>query len=1006
MKRSAALAVLALMIAAIVPQTAFAQNRGLLAFEDGEAGAWNGFFPLNVIECLNSGPEQADLRITAFKLDGQTLDSRDISIPKDATVHTIVNEFRNPTTGESTANSYGLFTVKKLNPAARVQVSCLSVYYSIAPGSPVPSYAFAKRVEKVSGSKPRYLFVNSMARSNTPTYNWVTSMNTGTASVTVNIDAYDGFGAFLNTQSFALAAGERRDLGYHDTQGVSLLKITKSDSSVPVQTFSTRINGTNFAFSTDSTMGSCSEPVQASTTANGQAWVIFANPNDVAATGKLTVRDQGGNVLAERDINLSPKRQDSLYLNPIIDPASVGAIGTVTISCASASQPFVYQVEHYGHPEGQNFLSRDIWAYTNQADNAPTASKGDALIAFTNTFLGDGSFPTANWMNIANNGTGSIGAQFDVHASSGAVINATVYGMAANGSLNLGSHSFLGANNVGTSVISTQDESAALSGQALRVFYAGGKIATILVTPLTLISASAPLDTEFGGIATLRPYRSRLTDKEIFRAFNTFGMGAPKYQIDQVRPGGLETLADILLNQPLSGDVEQRAMDAAAFSYTNLTNPTRTAWTVNSLQNWLLAQFRYASPARAQSLLMFMEWFAENFSNFNGNSETNHFIDEHRKIVSDLALGSDPNFERGIMRLMETAYFGIWLNLTSPRINGVNQDGTREFVELATMGPFDAVYGTPNYDQAHIESSRLALTGFFQSTVTLGDGTRKTVIGYSSQDHYNGPIDLFPGKTYAARAPFTYQGVVEHTLYNAPPASRYVASNLISNLMRPDPDPTVTLQLADEIRNSGYELRPTIEKLVKSSYAFSPRGAGKRCVISPVEAVMKVARTMNIPITKSSTYQTLRDMLNNTSQLLGSYPTVFGGTGSCGKLQGGVISQGGRWNEASARLFLSNAITSLLNGAVQNEAFQMSSLLPPGVARPTGRQMVDHLLGLFGLEWSEQEKQVGAAYFDTQRSGGLTRSVPFDARSASLVNMKIAGFVTDFIAVHPQFLTK
>jgi len=984
---------------------AAAQNRGLLAFEPGEAGAWNGFFPLNVIECLNSGPDQADLRITAFKLDGQTLDSRDINIPKDATVHTIVNEFRNPTTGETTANSYGLFTVTKLNPSAHVQVSCLSVYYSIAPGSSVPAYAFAKRVEKVSGSRPRFLFVNSMARSNTPTYNWVTSMNTGTAPVTVDIEAFDSFGGALGVNSFALAPGERRDLGYHDTQGLSLLRITKSDANAPVQTFSTRINGTNFAFSTDSTTGSCGEPVQASTTANGQAWAIFANPNDVAATGKLTVRDQSGNVLSERDLNLSPKRQDSLYLNPILDPANTGAIGTVTISCTSSSQPFVYQVEQYGHPEGQSFVSRDIWAYTNQADGAPTASKGDALVAFTNTFLGDGSFVTANWTNIANNGTASSAALFDIHASNGSVLSSTNYGLAANGSLNLGSHSTLGPNSVGTSVISTQDETAALSGQALRVFYSKGKIATILVTPLTLISAAAPLDTEFGGIPTLRAYRSHLTDREIFRAFNTFGMGAPKYQVDAVRTGGLDTLADILINQPLSGDVEQRAMNAAALSYVALTNPTRNAWTVNSLQNWLLAEFRYASPARAQSLLMFMEWFAENFTNFNGVAETNHFIDEHRKIVSDLALGSDSNFERAMIRLLESSYFGVWLNLTSNRINGGNQDGTREFVELATMGPVDAIYGTPNYDQAHIESSRLALTGFFQSTVTLGDNSRKTLIGYSAQDHYNGAIDLFPGKSYAAHGSFNYQQVVAHTLYNAPPSSHFVASNLITNLMRPDADPAVTLALSDDIRNSGYELKPAIEKLLKSSYAFSSRSAAKRCVISPVEAVMKIARTINIPITKSSTYQTLRDMLTNTNQQLGAYPTVFGGTGSCGKFQGGVVSQGDRWNEASGRLFLSNAITSFLNGAVQNEAFQMNSLLPPGIARPTGRQMVDHLLGLFGLEWSEAEKAIGERYFNTLRTN-QTRTVPFDASVASVVNMKIAGFIADFIAIHPQFLTK
>lgn len=169
---------------------------------------------------------------------------------------------------------------------------------------------------------------------------------------------------------------------------------------------------------------------------------------------------------------------------------------------------------------------------------------------------------------------------------------------------------------------------------------------------------------------------------------------------------------------------------------------------------------------------------------------------------------------------------------------------------------------------------------------------------------------------------------------------------------------------------------------------------------------MRVARTLNIPVTKSSTYTTLRQMLSDTSQLLGSYPTVFGGVGSCGKFQGGVISQGDRWNEASARLYLSNGITNFLNGAVQNEGFQMSSLLPPGVARPTGRQMVDYLTSLFGLSWSEQEKAIGEQYFNTKRTNGVDRTVPFDAGVAATVNMKVAGFIADFIAVHPQFLTK
>ncbi|MFN8392484.1 MAG: DUF1800 family protein [Bdellovibrionota bacterium] len=990
----------------LLPGICHAQAKGLLTFEDGEAGAWNGFFPLNVIECLNSGPDTADLRITAYKLDGTTLDTRDISIAKDATVHTLVHELRNPTTGETTANSYGLFTVKKLNEAQHVQVSCLSVFYSIAPGSTVPSYAFAKRVEKVGGNKNRYLLLNSLSRGGVPTYNWVSAMNTGTNPVTVMLELYDAVGSAVGQQAVVLAPGERRDVGYHETEALRLLKIYKSDPNIPVQTFSTRINGTNFAFSTDSTTGSCSEPVQLSTTANGKSWAVYANPNETAAKGNLVIRDQSGNVITERSINLAPKSQASVYLNPIVDPSNVGAIGTVTIDCEDRSQPFIYQVEHFGYPVGKGFEVPSIWAYANQANGAPTAGPNDSLVAFTNTFLGDGSVVTANWTNVANSGTGPAVVQFNVHAASGAVLRSQSYALAPNGSVNLDSHVQLGANQVGTSSVTTSDAAAALSGQHLRVFYRQGQVATILVTPLTLISSAAPLDVEFGGIASLRPYRNRLTDNEIFRAFNTFGMGAPPSQIASARSGGLESLAEIILSQPLAADVEQRAMDAAALSYASLTNPTRTAWTLASLQNWLITEFRYASPARAQSLLMFFEWFAQNLSNYSGVAETQHFIDEHRKVLSDLALGNDPNFEHAMIRLVEGPYFGIWLNLTANRIIGGNQDGTREFVELATMGPVDAVYGTPNYGQAHIEASRLALTGFFQSTVTLGDGTRKTLVGYSPQDHYTGVTDLYPDTPYWAHGAFNYSQVVEHTLYNAPPSSHFVASNLITNLMRPDPDANVTLSLASELVNNAYDLRPSIEKLVKSSYAFAPRSSAKRCEISPIEAAMRVARTLNIPVTKSSTYTTLRQMLSDTSQLLGSYPTVFGGVGSCGKFQGGVISQGDRWNEASARLYLSNGITNFLNGAVQNEGFQMSSLLPPGVARPTGRQMVDYLTSLFGLSWSEQEKAIGEQYFNTKRTNGVDRTVPFDAGVAATVNMKVAGFIADFIAVHPQFLTK
>jgi len=996
----------ALVVIFSLPSLCLAQSSGLLTFEDGEAGAWNGFFPLNVIECLNSGPDQAVLRITAFKLDGQTLDTRDITIPKDATVHTIVNEFKNPTTGETTANNYGLFTVKKLNTDAHVQVSCLSVYYSIAPGSTVPAYAFAKRVEKVGGGKSRYLFINSMSRGGAPTFNWVSAMNTGGAAVSMTYDIFDAFGNQEGQQVFALAPGERRDLGFHATEGLKLLRISKSDPNVPVQTFSTRINGTNFAFSSDSTTGSCAEPVQASTTANGQVWAIYANPNDTVAKGTLVVRDQVGAVLSSRPVELAPHSQASLLLNPIIDPTNRGAIGTVTLSCESTSSPFVYQVEHYGFPDGQGLVGRNIWAYANQASGAATATKGDALVAFTNTFLGDGSFVTANWTNVANSGTVPAGVKFDVYSANGAVLGSQSLALDPNASVNLGSHSQLGASRVGTSVVSTATDSASISGQHLRVFYARGHIATILVTPLTLISAAAPLDVEFGGIASLRPYRNKLTDREIFRAFNTMGMGAPPSQVALARSGGLETLAELILDQPLAPDVETRAMTAAAFAHAALTNPTRSAWTVASLQNWLIAEFRYASSARAQALLMFMEWFAQNFTNYSGAAETEHFIDEHRQIVSELALGTDPNFEHAIVHLLETSYFGLWLNLTANRINGGNQDGTREFVELATMGPVDAIDRTPNYDQAHIENSRLALTGFIQTTVTLGDNTRKTLIGFSNQDHYNGITELFPGKSYAARGVFRYQQVVEHTLYNAPPASHFVASNLISNMLRPDPDPVVTSELAKELVNNGYNLRPSLERLVKSSYAFSPRSSASRCAISPIEVIARLARTLNIPITKSGTYQTLRQMMSDSSQLLGAYPTVFGGVGSCGKFQGGVIAEGDRWNEASSRLFVSNAVTSFLNTAVQNEGFTMASLLPPGVARPTGRQMVDYLLSYFGMDWSESEKAIAERYFNTSRVNNVDRTVAFNAGTASVVNSKVAGFLADFVAIHPQFLTK
>jgi uncharacterized protein (DUF1800 family) len=154
-----------------------------------------------------------------------------------------------------------------------------------------------------------------------------------------------------------------------------------------------------------------------------------------------------------------------------------------------------------------------------------------------------------------------------------------------------------------------------------------------------------------------------------------------------------------------------------------------------------------------------------------------------------------------------------------------NENYARELLELFTLG-------VGNYSEQDIKAAARAFTGWHAGD----DG-----FVFRGRNHDYGE------KTFLKRTgKFDGDDIVDIIL-DQPACARFLARNLLEFFVRPDPDKKLIGSVAGELQRSKYDLRATMNTLLRSEafYASSARGS---LVKSPVELVVGTARRLEVPL--------------------------------------------------------------------------------------------------------------------------------------------------------------
>lgn len=182
-----------------------------------------------------------------------------------------------------------------------------------------------------------------------------------------------------------------------------------------------------------------------------------------------------------------------------------------------------------------------------------------------------------------------------------------------------------------------------------------------------------------------------------------------------------------------------------------------------------------------------------------------------------------------------------------------NENYSRELLELFTLG-------IGNYTENDIKEGSRALTGWRVNgagsyfTASLFDSGSKTYLGQTGN--------------------WTHENIVD-IIFSKHAAAEHFCRKLVAELVYYQPDSAVVTQLAALFRNGGYEIKPLLSALLKSTYFHSAEIRATK-IKSPVELIAGCIRQFGIT---NADFVYLRQQADSLQQILLDPPDVAGWSG-------------------------------------------------------------------------------------------------------------------------------
>ena len=401
-------------------------------------------------------------------------------------------------------------------------------------------------------------------------------------------------------------------------------------------------------------------------------------------------------------------------------------------------------------------------------------------------------------------------------------------------------------------------------------------------------SPAVPAPPPNGGLAA---YNGAWTENEVIHLLKRTLFGATRADINYFKAKTFQQSVDEILNPtaPLP--------DPPVKEYTTPANATKpdptitqgSTWvldpntdgTVNSLRMasfkkwWMGVMINQDRSIREKMTLFWHNHFATE-TNVIGNAQ---FVFKHHLLLRTYALGNFKALTRAVT--IDPAML-VYLNGERNTKNAPDENYGRELQELFCCGKGPG----SQYTEEDVKAAAQVLTGWKNDAATISssfDSKRHDATNKKFSAFYNNTV--IQGKPGPTGGDEELDAMLD-MIFATQEVAKYICRRLYRWFIYYDIDTTVEtniiLPLADLLRTNNYEIKPVLDKLLKSEHFFDVLAKG--CQIkSPVDLVVNMCRELNVVFPPASDYISnygfysyLVNSASNMQQSIGDPPDVSG----------------------------------------------------------------------------------------------------------------------------------
>ena len=389
----------------------------------------------------------------------------------------------------------------------------------------------------------------------------------------------------------------------------------------------------------------------------------------------------------------------------------------------------------------------------------------------------------------------------------------------------------------------------------------------------------------------LSAYSGAWTENEVIHLLKRTFFGATKADIAYFKSKTLQQAVNELLNPiaPLPDPpVKEYTVPATATIPDNNILPG-TTWvldpskdgTVNFLRNasfkkWWMGVMVNQDRSIREKMTLF--WH-NHFSTETNTISNSQFVFKHHLLLRTYALGNFKSLTRSIT--IDPAML-IYLNGEKNTLKAPDENYGREIQELFCCGKGPDSF----YTEGDVKAAAQVLTGWKNDATNLSasfDTTRHDSGNKQFSNFYNNTI--IQGKTGPTAGDEELDAFLD-MVFSAQEVAKYFCRRLYRWFVYYDIDSTVEANiitpLAEILRTNSYEVKPVLDKLLKSEHFFDVLAKG--CQIkSPVDLVVGMCREFEVEFQPASDYVSNYGLYNylvssvtNMQQNIGDPPDVSG----------------------------------------------------------------------------------------------------------------------------------